>query len=237
MAGAAALLLAYPALAELAAYQAKIHLPVASVFALFETAAAVLTWLAGVRAGRVPLASRPALDDAWSYEDDRAADFGRVDKTGDFARFEPATDGGVYRGGGLYRPDPPGRAGARSYERDDEADLDWRDDGSRSGHDDGWGDASRAESQDWRSGSGRDEWGADQQRSGYKTPDFATGDFVSGDYATGDFSSDDQQYQDDLGSRAAAGAANDPGKSRNADILGGASHPAKTARGRSSSAR
>jgi quinol monooxygenase YgiN len=223
MAGAAALLLAYPALAELAAYQAKIHLPVASVFALFETAAAVLTWLAGVRAGRVPLASRPAVDDAWSYEDDRAADFGRVDKTGDFARFEPATDGGVYRGGGLYRPDPPGRAGARSYERDDEADLDWRDDGSRSGHDDGWGDPSRAESPDWRSGSGRDEWGADQQRSGYETPDFATGDFVSGDYATGDFSSDDQQYQDDLGSRA-AGAANHPGESRNADLLGGASH-------------
>ncbi len=226
MAGAAALLLAYPPLAALAAYQANIHLPVASVFALLGTAAAALTWLAGMRAGRVPLPSRPARDDAWSYDDHQAANFGRVDQTGDFARFEPATDGGVYRGGGLYRPEPAGRAGAGPYDRDDDPDLDYR---SGSGYDGGWGDASREGSQDWRSGPGRDEWRADQQRSDYETPDFATGDFATGDfatgdYATGDFAPGDPRYQDDLDGRAAAGAASHQGRPGNPDILGGASH-------------
>jgi quinol monooxygenase YgiN len=225
MGGLAALLLAYPALAALAAYQAKIHLPVASVFAPLEAAAAALTWLAGMRAGRVPLASRSARDDAWSYDDDQAADYGRVDQTGDFTRFEPATDGGVYRGGGLYRPDPPGQATARRYEHDEDPDLDWRDNRSGSPFDEGWGDASRSGSQDWRGESGGDEWRADQQRSGYETPDFATGDFATGDYATGDFAHGDQRYQDDLGGRAAAGAADYLGRPGNPDILGGASHP------------
>jgi quinol monooxygenase YgiN len=226
MAGAAALLLAYPPLAALAAYQAKIHLPVASVFALLGTAAAALTWLAGLRAGRMPLPSRPARDDAWSYDDDQSANFGRVDQTGDFARFEPATDGGVYRGGGLYRPEPAGRAGVGAYDRDDDPDLDYR---SGSGYDGGWGDASREGSQDWRSGPGRDEWGGDQQRSDYETPDFATGDFATGDfatgdYATGDFASGDPRYQDDLDGRAAAGAASHQGRPGNPDILGDAGH-------------
>jgi len=56
MGGAAALLLAYPALAQLVAYLAKVHLPVGSAFALLCTAAAALVWLAGMRSGRV----RPA---------------------------------------------------------------------------------------------------------------------------------------------------------------------------------
>jgi quinol monooxygenase YgiN len=221
MAGAAALLLAYPPLAALAAYQAKIHLPVASVFALLGTAAAALTWLAGMRAGQVPLPSRPARDDAWSYDDDQAANFGRVDQTGDFARFEPATDGGVYRGGGLYRPEPAGRPAAGAYDRDDDPELDYR---SGSGYDGGWGDASREASQDWRSGSGRDEWRADQQRSDYETPDFATGDFATGDYATGDFAPGDPRYQDDLDGRAAADLASHQGKPGSPHILGGAGH-------------
>jgi quinol monooxygenase YgiN len=233
LAGAAALLLAYPELAELAAYEAKIHLPVASVFALLLTVAAVLTWLAGLRGGRVPLASRPAREDAWAPD---------VDRAGAFGRFEPATDGGVYRGSGLYRPDPPGQAAARGYGRDDdEGDLGWRDDRSGSGHREDWADASRGGAEDWRGGSGRDEWDADQHRSGYATPDFATGDFATGDYATGDAhdprasgwqsgpGSDDrlepygqQHYQDDHGGLGAAGAANEPDRFGSPDMLAGA---------------
>ena len=227
MGGAAALLLAYPALAELVAYKEKIHLPVASVFALLGAAAAVLTWLAGTHAGRRPLPSRRSRhEDDWRHE----ADDGR-----DFGRFEPAEEGGVYRGGGLYRPDPSDR-GSRRYERDGDLDRGWRDDELGRGYDQGWGESSRSGSQDWRDssgrddwrdGSGRDDWDADPHDSGYQTPDFATGDFVPGDYASGDSNgtragnyqpshgSDDQLdpygglYRDDLGGRGAAAAADE----------------------------
>ena len=93
------------------------------------TAAAALTWLAGARIGQL----RPAL--AGARGQSRPAPSSRPGPTtarpdrSDFRRFEPATDGGVYRGGGLYRPDPPGRTGASGYERDhDEAGLGWQDD-------------------------------------------------------------------------------------------------------------
>jgi quinol monooxygenase YgiN len=212
MGGAAALLLAYPALAQLAAYKEHIHLPVASVFALLGAAAAALTWLAGMRSGRVPLASRGRQD-----EDDWRRD---ADESRDFRRFEPATEGGVYRGGGLYRSEPPDRNGRR-YERDaDSGDLGWDDDESGRGYDH-WGDASRSGSPDWRDGPGRDQ-----------TPDYGAGDFETGDFVPGDYASDprgyvesdihdvpagswqsrqgaedkldpyDQLYKDDLGSRA-----------------------------------
>ena len=186
MAGAAALLLAYPALAELAAYEAKIHLPVsASVFALACTAAAGLTWLAGVRVGQLRQPSRqPMASPANAVEPARTYD--GADRTGDFRRFEPATDGGVYRGGGLYRPDPPGRTGAGGYERDhDDAALGWQDD-RPGGYNEAWDDP-RGDDGHWRD---HEDWGADQQGGGYQ-PDFATGDFVPGDYATGDFAGED----------------------------------------------
>jgi quinol monooxygenase YgiN len=191
-AGAAALLLAYPMLAQLAAYQAKIHLPVATVFGPLEAAAAALTWLAGSRAGRVPLASRrrAGADDAWRYD---------ADESPDFRRFEPATDGGVYRGGGLYRSEQPGRTAGNRYDRASENEQSWRDD-RRSGYAEDWEMDSRVGAPDWRDGSVRDEWGADQRddqrddqhRSGHQATDFATGDvatgdFVAVDYATGDY--------------------------------------------------
>jgi quinol monooxygenase YgiN len=217
MGGAAALLLAYPALAGLAAYEAKIHLPVASIFALLGTAAAALTWLAGMRAGRVPLPSRRSF--SRDQEDWRYADESRG-----VGRFEPAADGGVYRGGGLYRPGPADRNG-RGYDREhDGADPRWRDD-ARGGYDQGWGEISPAGAQDWRDDSGRDHWQAGRRG----TPDFATGDFVSDDYASdprgynnGDangvraddwragqgaddlLGSYDQLYRDDLGRREPA---------------------------------
>ena len=198
MGGAAALLLAYPALAELVAYVAKIHLPLsAGVFALACTAAAALTWLAGTRLAQLPMASRAARDhsardhsarDHDGFEDDGfgavRSSYDGVDRTGDFARFEPATDGGVYRGDGLYRPDPDGRTGARGYELDyDDADRGRPDARSNGGYDESWRHNPPAEAAYW---GGRDGWQSDQHEGGYQ-PDFATGDFVSGDYATGDF--------------------------------------------------
>jgi quinol monooxygenase YgiN len=190
MGGAAALLLAYPALAQLVAYLTGVHLPVASVFAVLCTAAAVLTWLAGARTGRLRLAGlrgrAPQSDD----RDYARPPAGREDQAHAFGRFEPATDGGVYRGGGLYRPDPPGPT-----EREhDDAGLGWRDDG---GYDDDWRDRgeSRADAGNWRSG---------QRGAGYQSPDFATGDFAPGDFATGDFAPGDLAPGDDRGPDAAA---------------------------------
>jgi quinol monooxygenase YgiN len=218
--GAAALLLAYPALAELAAYKEKIHLPVASVFAVLGAAAAALTWLAGMRAARVPQASRgPQDEDDWRDDADDRRDFGR---------YEPAAEGGVYRGGGLYRPESPDRSGRRyGYEADD-ADRAWGEDGPGRAYD-RRGEMPRSGSPDWNDGQGRDEWGAPE----FSTGDFETGDFAPGDYAAGsrDYAIDDgdlpaggwqsrqrsddrlepygQLYRDDLGSRVAGGAVDD----------------------------
>jgi quinol monooxygenase YgiN len=173
MGGVAALLLAYPALADLAAYEAKIHLPVARIFVVLGAAAAALTWLAGMRAARVPLASRRGRDeDDWGYEADESEDFGR---------FEPAAEGGVYRGGGLYRPDPPGGAAGR-YEREgDVGDRGWRED------------------------SGRDDRRADPHRTGYGPPGFGAGDFATGDFAPGDYPSEPRDYEDGGANGAGAG--------------------------------
>ena len=138
MGGAAALLLAYPALAELAAYVAKIHLPLsASVFSLACAAAAALTWLAGVRLGQVRGCRRglPARTTASRQSGPMTA----TDRTGDYARFEPATDGGVYRGDGLYRPGPESRTGARGYEMDYDDGGRGRPEGrSNGGYDEAW---------------------------------------------------------------------------------------------------
>jgi quinol monooxygenase YgiN len=188
MGGAAALLLAYPALAQLVAYMTGVHLPVASVFAALCTAAAVLTWLAGTRTGRLRLAGlhgRATRSDDWNYARPSADHEDRAPH--DFGRFEPATDGGVYRGGGLYRPDPPG---GTERERDD-AGNGWRDD---SGYDD-WRDSGDP-------GAGGAHWRSAQRDGGYQSPGFATGDFVAGDYATGDFATGDFAPGDDRGADA-----------------------------------
>jgi quinol monooxygenase YgiN len=186
MGGAAALLLAYPALAELAAYVAKIHLPLsASVFALACTGAAALTWAAGAGLGHRPMATRSAREDD---DFEAARSYEGVDRTGDFARFEPATDGGVYRGDGLYRPGPESRNGARGYEPDyDAGDRGRPDVRSNGGYDEAWRHNPPAEAPYW---DDRDGWQSDQHDDRYQS-DFATGDFVPGDYATGDFAGGD----------------------------------------------
>lgn len=55
MAGAAALALAYPCLAQLVGTEAGVHLPITSEFAVLLLIAAALIWLAGMRTGRVDL--------------------------------------------------------------------------------------------------------------------------------------------------------------------------------------
>jgi quinol monooxygenase YgiN len=180
MGGAAALLLAYPALAQLVAYLVKIHLPVGSAFALLCTAAAALVWLAGTRAGRVPSAAAPGRA---SHSPDGWGAYSGLDRSGDFGRLEESAEGGVYRGDGLYRAGAPGRTDAEEYGRDrDNARAgrreSWQD--GREGWQDG-GDGWRDDQQANR--SGHEDWRADQLRGGYQAPDFATGDFVPGDYS------------------------------------------------------
>lgn len=95
MGAAAALFLAYPPLAQLIAYKEKVHLPVSSEFPVLMAAAAALTWLAGVRTGRIRLSAVHGtmtardLDEGparWD-EPDRARDFEPVDATGDVLPF------------------------------------------------------------------------------------------------------------------------------------------------------
>jgi len=219
MGGAAALLLAYPALAELAAYVAKIHLPLsAGVFALACTAAAALTWLAGTRLAQLPMASRPARDYDGLEDDgfEAVRSYDGVDRTGDFARFEPATDGGVYRGDGLYRPDPEGRTGARGYERDyDEAGRGRPDGRSNGGYDDSWRHNPPAEAAYW---GDRDGWQSDQHEGGYQ-PDFATGDFAPGAFATGDYVTGDFAAGDFAGEDRGADVGGWQGTARSGERL------------------
>jgi quinol monooxygenase YgiN len=180
LAGGAALAVAYPALAQLTATEAGVHLPVSSLFAILCAVAAGLTLLAGLRTGGLQLGAvrggaTPGRDypapagpgpagAGYAGYNDR---FGG-DQTGDFDRFEPATDGGLYRGGGLYRPDAD-----RGYRREDDGDG-WQDDRSR-GYDDGSGRSSGA--RDWDDDY-NDGLGAARHGDSYPDPDFATGDFV-----------------------------------------------------------
>jgi quinol monooxygenase YgiN len=123
MGGAAAIFLAYPPLAQLAAYKENVHLPVSSEFPVLLTAAAALTWLAGVRTGRIRLSAlhgiRPSYAQAgpparWDGAG-RADGFAPIDATGDIEPF----DSGLY---GRERADfghPDGQY----------SDPAWRDDG------------------------------------------------------------------------------------------------------------
>jgi quinol monooxygenase YgiN len=177
MGGAAALALAYPELAELVAYKAGVHLPVRSEFSVLCTAAAGLAWLAGARTGQLRLAVLHGGD----ADDSRglAANFDDADQTGDFEPFGLADEQGVYRGGGLYRPDRPDQNATRSYSRDqDDSGLGWQDDRAGGGGDD-W-----RRHDDIADGGGYRDQG--RYRSDYETGDFDPGDFADGDLATGD---------------------------------------------------
>ena len=118
--GAAAVLLAYPALALLAGNEAGVHLPVSSVFSLLCALAAGLVWLAGVGTSRAAPAAR-------SGPSARASAFS------DAGGPEPVPAGaGLYRGEpreagyerpahddyDLYRPGPPRSAAGNLRDRD-----------------------------------------------------------------------------------------------------------------------
>jgi quinol monooxygenase YgiN len=185
MGGAAAVALAYPCLAQLAGYELKIHVPVASEFAVVCLLAAVLAWLAANSAGRVRLSvlhgGRPAAESQWGASDG----FRSRDPDSEYGQY--GADRDRYRDEGLYRSEQPSRAGTRSGRTDADADFyGWQDD--RQG---------RADGGDWRS--------RDQHWDGYHEPDFATGDFATGDFATGDFAPGDSGLGDsshDRGYRA-----------------------------------
>jgi quinol monooxygenase YgiN len=187
--GAAAIAVAYPCLAQLVTYLTGTHVPVGSAFSLLCTAAAVLAWLAGVRTGRLPLASLQGRDGG-SYQDGRS-----------------------YRDGSSYRgADRPYRDDDRAYQDDK---LSYQDDSRgypRGGGDSGsWpsreepdfatgdfsaadfatgdfapGDLGRAEMA--RGEAGHSQPIRDSARSQLADGDFATGegDFATGDIVTGD---------------------------------------------------
>ena len=116
MGGAAAVALAYPCLAQLVAYLTGIHLPVGSVFAVLCVAAVVLAWLAADRAGRVRLSVLHGGSATAALERGASNGLGGRDLDGGFGQFAADSeyaDRNGYRGGGLYRPDQPGPAGAQ----------------------------------------------------------------------------------------------------------------------------
>ncbi len=203
--GAAALLLAYPAVALLLAAEASVHLPVSSLFAVLCAAAAGLTWLAGTFAGRLHLAqlhgrqrSQPgngARADRGARSDGARSDGARsggFDATG---AGEPASERGLYRDGGPYRPGPHVTGGyGRDTDdqltgwRDDQAQPDfddWHEDGGRAAGADGWRD------QDHEPGAaGHWDRNGEHYQSDYATGDFVTGGFATGDLDVGDFGTD-----------------------------------------------
>jgi len=186
MGGAAALLLAYPALAQLAAYQAGVHLPVSSLFSVVCTAAAGLTWQAGVRTGQLRLSALHGTDARAGGSDGRDR-WDRPDQTGDFDRFDPAGEQGLYRGGGLYRPDRDERSAARRYSDDQgDAGYGWHDDRGDYGDDWRHPDLASGRGQDYQDDQDYRYGSRDYPAGEYAAGDYATGDYATGDYATGD---------------------------------------------------
>jgi quinol monooxygenase YgiN len=200
LAGAgAALVLAYPPLALLAANKAAVHLPVSSLFAVLCTAAAALTWLAGAMTGRLPLAELRGRSAGSGARADRYPAFG---ETGDLQPLA-ASGQGLYRGGGLYRPDPAGQDMADGMYRPDpagqSASRGYRD------HDEYNGPGAEPEG-GWRDGQAARDWDDDwdRDRDPLASPrdwrqddapypsqyadgdgDYATGDFAPGEFASG----------------------------------------------------
>lgn len=215
--GAAAVLLAYPALTLLANFGIGVNLPVRSEFSLLCAAATGLIWYAGVRTGRLRLGAlhrrgsggadgdadewespgRPGGDDtggfgrradsqwdgsrrsepsrASDYEQqadagdwddyDRRGDFDRshrMDQTGDLDRYGGDPEQGVYRGGGLYRPDPAGEGAPDFAERGDEYGYGWGPGGNPHG------------------GRGEPDGGFDERDGAFETGDFDFGHEPSG---------------------------------------------------------
>ena len=170
MAGAAALMLAYPSLAQLAAYEAHVHLPVHREFSLLCTAAAALTWLAGTRIGALRLdtlrgkRTRPDSGGRWDGGDET----GDLEPVGSSQR----------RGGDVHRSEDGTATRTSGREL---TDYGWQDDR------DGATDWARGEP---LAGSRL----ADRESGELATADFATGDFVTGDFAdfaTGDIAAGD----------------------------------------------
>ncbi len=207
--GAAAALLAYPALTLLVNFGTGVSLPVRSEFSLLCAVATGLIWYAGVRTGRLRLGAlrsrgpggavsgadewdspgrssrasdydQPAEAGDWDGYD-RRDDFDRshrMDQTGDLDRYGGDPEQGVYRGGGLYRPDGAGE-GARDFaDRGDEYGYGWgpgdNQHGGRGGPDGGFDE--RDGGFDERDG-GFDErdGGFDERDGGFETGDFDFG--------------------------------------------------------------
>jgi quinol monooxygenase YgiN len=175
--GAAALLLAYPALALLAANEAGVHLPVGTLFPVLGTVAAALIWLAGVRTGRVQLGRLRG----GGRMNAAASDPDAFDEAG---YLEPLTAGGPYRDGGGYGQERPAPSASGRYRQEpDDRERDWHDEGRARDWDDDWRpDSGQESSADWHSGEGPREW--QDGDDGYQS-DFATGDFAAVDYTTG----------------------------------------------------
>jgi quinol monooxygenase YgiN len=183
MAGAAAIMLAYPSLAQLVRYQAHIHLPIRSGFTLLCAAAAALTWLAGARIGELP------LDMLHGSGRGRGGRFHSADRSGDSEPSGPVPAWAA----GLQRSGPDERNASRNFGRDG-GEGSWPDERARVG--DSWrpgepvDGARHAEPVGTaRSGEpvGRGGRGDQRYESAELPPaDFATGDFVAGDFATED---------------------------------------------------
>ncbi|HEY2551870.1 MAG TPA: antibiotic biosynthesis monooxygenase [Streptosporangiaceae bacterium] len=118
LAALAALALIIPPLAVVLGEHAGINLPLSSLFPLLCLAAAALTWAAGMRAGRARTDVLHGLAE-YADDDDYGWDghdpWGRTGETGDFDPVTTGGQGGVYRGDGLYRPEPAGRRPAGGY--------------------------------------------------------------------------------------------------------------------------
>jgi quinol monooxygenase YgiN len=176
MGALAALALAYPPLQELVGYKLGIHLPIKSEFSALCTLAVALTWLAGVRTGHIRLAVLHDRDDAADRWPD-AGTSGRPELTDEFGTSGLASEQGVYRGGGLYRPERPdqnataridaeGAGAAWQGDQTGDIDADWAR-GAAHLNPDG-----RLDADDWRYRD-QDDW---RREDGYATGEFATGD-------------------------------------------------------------
>ena len=119
LAALAALALIIPPLSVVLSEHAGVTLPLGSLFTLVCIAAAALTWAAGARAGRTRTDVLHGLAEYAHDDDDYGWDghdpWGRTGEAGDFDPVTTGSQGGVYRGDGIYRPEPAGRPSAGGY--------------------------------------------------------------------------------------------------------------------------
>jgi quinol monooxygenase YgiN len=202
MGGAAAVALAYPCLAQLVAYLTGIHLPVGSVFAVLCVAAVVLAWLAADRAGRVRLSALHGGSATEALERGASNGLGGRDLDGGFGQFAADSeyaDRNGYRGGGLYRQDQPGLAGAQGWRGDQDADgYGWQDDRPDRGGNGSWRSRDDADGEHWDDYPALDATG-DFAPGDFGVTDSAASDYATGDFATGDFMAGSSPSADALG--------------------------------------